>query len=102
MPDIREIMPGDGCIRTRHEFDFGDRTSNAGAYLLMSAIEAAGLHDSVDPVIEQSAATFLHSFAPSEVNGAVGFCGRKIGKGACGRWELDEETLQIVPRSTQS
>ena len=67
----------------------------------MSAIEGARLHDKVDLVIEQSAATFIHSPAPSGVKGAVGYCGRKIGKGACGRWVLDQEALQIVPKDSQ-
>lgn len=101
MTDLSQIAPGEGCVRERHDFDFGDRSTNAGAYLLMSAIEGAGMHDMVDQVTEQSAANFIHSSAPSGVNGAVGYCGRKIGKGACGKWELDQETLQIVPKPAQ-
>lgn len=102
MPDVTEIYPADDCIRTRHTMDFGDRSTNAGAYLLMSALEAAGLDEMVDPATEQSAASFINSRAPSGVNGAVGHCGRAIGRGACGQWQLDHESLQIIPKSVQA
>lgn len=54
-------------MRTRHEVDFGDNSTNAGAYILMHAIEETGLPDSVDPVIEQGAAVFIHSGVSSRI-----------------------------------
>lgn len=101
MPDIRTLTLGEGCMRTRYEADFGDKSTNAGVYLLMHAIEAAGLPDSVDTVIEESAATFLHSGMSGTSIGGVGYCGRKIGLGTCGIYGLDREILQIVPKPAQ-
>lgn len=100
--DIREVDPCDGCMRTRHSFEVTeDRATQAGAYLLASALETADSEVVIDPDIEQEMSSFLHNQRgiPRGAGGAVGHCGRAIGRGACGSWEVAVDLGTIVPKS---
>lgn len=98
------ISPAVDCVRTRHGFDMDEETAKgAGAYLLMSALESADPEVTIPEDVEELAADFIHSsyghrsILPS-ARGSVGFCGRAIGRGACGKWQVNLETSQIEPK----
>lgn len=100
--DIREIDPCESCMRNRHDFDATDTNAiTAGAYLLISAIETADSEAEVSADDEQAMANFLHnqSGLPSGAGGAVGYCGRAIGRNACEKWQVDLTENIITPRS---
>jgi len=100
--DIREIDPCESCMRGKHGFDFGDQSTDAGAYLVMSAIDVSDSGLTVSDEDLQLVSNFINNIhdyrAERPAKGAVGFCGRQIGRGACNAWRLNEETSQIERR----
>lgn len=104
--DIREIDPCEVCMRKRRPFDFGDHASrDAGAYITISALEVAANSDEVTPSPddEQAMSSFLYDNyglnIPHGAKGAVGHCGRAIGRGACIDWQVDAQSGEIKPKS---
>lgn len=102
--DIREIDPCSSCVRQRFPFDFGDNASpDAGAYLLVNAIEKADCEATIDPDDDQARSNFLaNSYGMDIKNGAKGavlHCGRSIGRNACLGWQLNQKMQTIEPLS---
>jgi hypothetical protein len=90
--DIREINPCEECPRQRFSLGEGTNFENAGAYLLFSALEMID-NATIPDDVEQGTADFLRQRVPSGAQGAIGFCGRQIGRGACRDWKIEEGTI---------
>ncbi len=86
--DLREVEPCSICIRRNYdEFDAVDSAVDAGAYLVSCAMDGSSEYTTEESIGTESA-YFMNGSAPTAVKGAIGHCGRKIGKGDCEDWKL--------------
>ena len=90
--DIRDINVCDECPRQGLEFRNGIDPDNAGAYLLFCALDAIN-EVSVPDDVDKGAFDFLSEAPPLYRKSAISRCGIEIGRGACGNWKIEEDTI---------
>ncbi len=102
--NIIDLKACGNCLRGNYDrFKDFRNPENAAAYLLSCAVDGSNTEGlEVDGETWSQASEFLNGSAPNPAKGAVGHCGRKIGKGDCPSWELAvvEEVPVIVSKSS--
>ena len=96
--EFRELDPCSRCSR-QGRTEINEQYDQANGHLIFSAMEIAHPDGQVDAEIEQQSADFVFNGSiPSQNRGAVGLCGRRIGRGVCSSYMLDIKTQTITNR----
>lgn len=102
MQSISEITPCETCPRNYNPADYDEAGEAALAHLIDNACDASGCVSSLDEEQRQRASQFYYGdFSESEdpyAVGAVGRCGRAIGREACSRWRLSKDATSIIEK----
>lgn len=102
MTSMNEINPCDTCPRNYRPADFEEAGTAALAFMIDNACESSECVSTLDAEQRKLATEFLYwesagSEDPDAV-GAVGACGRTIGRDACSDWKLSKDAKEIVNR----
>lgn len=97
--EVLPIQTCGPCIRNERDFDWASDDAQAAVdYMLIHASEANPNMDDVD--FTQRATDLIRNSDTdkSRRNAALSMCARKIGRGECSVWMLDEVKVEIIAR----